>query len=1121
MLVQTTDTYAWIDEYKLVATKGEGKYTLTIPAGLGFWSKAKRDANPWVAPEVDFYDNENGATVVVELEADAEFAFYVGAIPEASWVISYTYEACEVDGGSQGGGSQSGTPLAIGTTQINAANAVYVYTAASDGTLTLTAGASISGAVEISYTKNGGDPVVLELSSTVELALVTGDTVVITVVAEGYSSITADWSGASANPDPNPDPITSIAGTYTATDIWGNTLTVVITDTTITFTPPRSPEVVLEYEYDGETVTIYSGGEVVTNPLGGAITAEGAVATTLSYNGTDYTLTVATGGGDQGGDDPQPSLPALNVGANNVTLNEEEAVSGKTYSFAVTEEGTYTFAGDLLAIVLDSTGMQVGRSSVYLAVGNYTVILFNIAEAAGDFVVTVNFQAPATGDEEGDGSEGNPYVWSELPASVTINSDTINKIYYLYTATEDGTLTFTWVSGDSWGDWFEMDGNNTTANNGGSNMSTTMVIAVEAGKTYRIGLGTFDNAGEFEITISFVAGSGNEGGEGDEGDEIVVDRYLYDGFENEIEVTADDKAAGKFYLYFMPDNDGEYEFASGFLFVSAVTLEGTPIEKNNMGKYVLESYVQYVLEISTNYISEAGSYTLTPEYTYPEGHQENPFWYTLGESATASYKNDYSIIWYQFYANATGTLTVTNLSQYANVELLVTAVFGSEKSSVEFDEETFESIYNGSVSLDVIKGRQYFIGISGAAIEAEAEIEFSASIEEGEITVDGTKNLPYAVVIGENEANVEFGEEVCFYYTFTAAGTLTLVTSGDNYSWYYAEDLGTYVDAMLENTLVINGYEGYIVYIAVNTADWSSAVIPFSASFEADPVEVYYEGAIINDGSVANEIVIEDNTYVVITVYGAGQYVITWDNEDALVAIVSWMGNTPIANGDMIEGSKWGGVDLMIYLPDYGAGTVNVTITPYIAPSQDLALGDNTISVTDTTNGNSVTFTATEAGTYNLNVGENTVLIYDNTFYFAGDVLPVTLLAGESVSFNIATEDYSMSDVVLNISVGVEGGEGEATVITDSFKYVPDVYSYRWVLEFNADGTGVLKEQEFGSDLNWAVLSSTEFTYTYDGTDVTIDFADDAPCEDGSYQVGAYYIFKVVFEGEEVSFEIM
>ena len=87
----------------------------------------------------------------------------------------------------------------------------------------------------------------------------------------------------------------AFAGTYAATDDWGNEITVVITDDSITFTPPgpAGQEIVWTYVLSGDSITLYSGGDEITNPLAGMMTVSNGVAVAMSYNGTNYTLAKA------------------------------------------------------------------------------------------------------------------------------------------------------------------------------------------------------------------------------------------------------------------------------------------------------------------------------------------------------------------------------------------------------------------------------------------------------------------------------------------------------------------------------------------------------------------------------------------------------------------------------------------------------------------------------------------------------------------------------------------------------------------------------------------------------------------------------------------------------------
>ena len=192
----------------------------------------------------------------------------------------------------------------------------------------------------------------------------------------------------------------------------------------------------------------------------------------------------------------------LYVGSNTVTLTGDDISNGKTFNFVVTEEGTYTFACDFFAIVCDETGMQIGRGQVYLVPGNYTVTLVSImVMPAGNYTVRVEYTAPASG--EPDGSSDYPFVLDTLPESVTFESDTYTYVYYVFTADADCSVTFTWATADSYFIYFELDENgNTTENSASGYLKLSHTILVEAGKSYKVGLCTWNEAGETTITIS-------------------------------------------------------------------------------------------------------------------------------------------------------------------------------------------------------------------------------------------------------------------------------------------------------------------------------------------------------------------------------------------------------------------------------------------------------------------------------------------------------------------------------------------------------------------------------------------------------------------------------------------
>ena len=125
IVVTTTDTYGYFDEYTFVAT-ASGTYTFTVPAGLGFY--AMDDYNAFGAPIIDFYDNENGYTFSIDLAEGAEYAYMVGALTKGEWTITYTFVEGEV------GGDEPVNPdepeveiptIVVGNNTVNVTDAIY------------------------------------------------------------------------------------------------------------------------------------------------------------------------------------------------------------------------------------------------------------------------------------------------------------------------------------------------------------------------------------------------------------------------------------------------------------------------------------------------------------------------------------------------------------------------------------------------------------------------------------------------------------------------------------------------------------------------------------------------------------------------------------------------------------------------------------------------------------------------------------------------------------------------------------------------------------------------------------------------------------------------------------
>ncbi|MBQ8311412.1 MAG: hypothetical protein IJX80_10420, partial [Clostridia bacterium] len=310
--ITADDNNTWVGPYDFTATES-GSYTFVLPNGFSAWNAEDYINAPYTSsPEVDWSDPtrvEDG-TFTVAIAAGETFSFYYRATAKnVPYTIAYTFVAHDVEvGGGDDDDDIVGTPLnANGNNAINAADVTWTFTAASAGNLKLTLSNAIMGDVAVSYTVNGGDVTEFALGSEATLTLNAGETVVITVVAQGYATLTAEWSGEEGGD--GDEVVTVVAGTYTGTDGFGNAfLTVIVTEADVTFAfnhPMMGPSsIVATYEIvDGEVV-LYDENGTELNPLAGALAIdENGTPVSADYNGTTYTLAVAGGDGEGEGDD--------------------------------------------------------------------------------------------------------------------------------------------------------------------------------------------------------------------------------------------------------------------------------------------------------------------------------------------------------------------------------------------------------------------------------------------------------------------------------------------------------------------------------------------------------------------------------------------------------------------------------------------------------------------------------------------------------------------------------------------------------------------------------------------------------------------------------------------------
>jgi len=937
-------------------------------------------------------------------------------------------------------GEDTDTTINVVVTDNNTWVDKYSYTAKAEGTYTFTVPSGIgvwnvndcdnnpfTTQPEVDYYGNGGTfSVGLKANEKFEFYVASaekGKTAVITVAFEagtvsggdnddnqggnvGGGTIAADISG------------TYQAGSYTLVINNNGTMTLDIGSRIQNYT----------YEINGTTVTYTLNGGMPYSTVDGVpqgmaqyfgylTFGDDGMPKTFEYNGS-LTLVPATGGeggeggegGDEGGEDEDPiditgtyygtdgfgnQLLTVVIDANKVNFTFNHPMMGE-------QTASYTYA-----IVDGAVVLYLDNGDVAGAMYGYITLTDNVPTAAGYNGNDYTLSTKPGAVESPEGTEANPIEITIPATDLSAEGDAVGYTWYTFTTTNAGILTITFSNANSWVRIKNVD-DAEDSNSGSQNQ--TLTFRLQANSTYIVGLGVWEAEEGVTASLSFEVSEGND---------LPNKGNIFAGEENTISVTADDITAGAFTVTFMPLESGEYELSVNDFFITSVAdEEGNTVTINSNYRYELESMVRYIITISTQYLHGAGNYTITPTYHYPEGHQENPyllgFDYEFGTPITVTYKGDYQTFWYTFFATADGVLTVS--TENANALILLTSVFGNE----------IEGTSAAPATINVIKGRQYYIGVVDKDFSSNTyDITFTPSFTAGEYVGNGTVNTPNILTVGSNTANVPQSEVVWFVYKFTANGTLTLTTENTNCEWYISSDLSKYTPTVTGGTISIEGSEGNLVYIYVSTINMEADTVNFTASLKAAPTEVYFEGQVNTNGS--NTITIADNTWASLSFNGMGQYQISWDNANVKVELLSFFAdNTVLTNGGIISGDMWG-TNLKIYFPEYAAGTVNLTIVPYVEPAKNLTVGENTVSVTDTQMGNTVNLPVSNENdvTYTVTVGTNGVVIYNSSNYFAGNTVDITVPAGQTVSFNVATYDRSASDVVITVAIkaSAEGGD--------------------------------------------------------------------------------------------------
>ena len=364
--VTTTDTYNWIDKYPFTAEVA-GKYSFNIPAGLGVHNLDTMISNPFDPPYIDFYDNENGYTLELDLTAGQTITLVFGSTKKADWTVTWTVEAAE-------GPAKPATSGQLDVTTTDTYNWIdkYPFTAEVAGKYSFTIPAGLGVHNLDIMISNPFDPPYIDFYDnengyTLELDLTAGQTITLVFGSTEKTDWTITWTCEPAGEQPKENiAVLGENSIVIENGAEGAEYTFVV-DKAGDYTFASNDLMIQVLDANG---MMLFKGKGYLEP--GTYTLKcGAMGATGTFK---LNITVV-----------YPKVTAQ-LGENFITI--EEGTEGTEVEFVVDKAGTYTFKGDLIVNICDANGNQLGRGQKYLEPGTYILKCASIM-GSGTFKVTI------------------------------------------------------------------------------------------------------------------------------------------------------------------------------------------------------------------------------------------------------------------------------------------------------------------------------------------------------------------------------------------------------------------------------------------------------------------------------------------------------------------------------------------------------------------------------------------------------------------------------------------------------------------------------------------------------------------------------------------------------------
>ncbi len=779
-----------------------------------------------------------------------------------------------------------------------------------------------------------------------------------------------------------------------------------LTGGTVTFATDLNGKNAANYTYvvedDGITISVYNGETNLSESTNDAtkvtltVTKDGL--TGAFYDGYARTVAPTSATGFEG----EYNLVAGEDASIVVEINSIAFII-TTYENGVPVKITIPYTGTLGNFAFEAENADVAEYGI--------VPVFTDAKLTSLAFDGVTYTLPVVVD----GSLANPYVVTDFTSTLAVGGSVDEDFkWYTFTTTEEGVLTITYTTANS---WVRLLDGVTVVDIDKTYELISFAYPLEANKTYKLALGIWNDLADGETaptaTLSFTAGK------------IAVDgdfekplgfNYMYNATYTFPAGFADDK-----YVWFGANSAADFEYTVTFTvpvnvqygvvgnLSSATNVETVTFSLYNaptnfyIGIQPVDTSAE--VEITVHYESNSAVGTASDKpYTNVDVIAATKI---PAEGSTSGMK------YYAFTSTKEGYLTITYPSSSSDITLLVNGEDGLEGVAYVSSTET-------TYTYEIYVGKSYVIGLGGGYPVVGADFEVDVAFVEQRIPQPGEEGKPIEVdVLGTNSYTFEgeFAADSYVWYAYNALdnGTLTITfTNAVNVKYGTDKEALTNISGSSSLVITVESGKNYYVVLQPTTGD----TVEFIAEFE------YPVGTLLNPNKVTENSSVEcsveegKTVYYCYTATANGKLTISVSSETETAVIYYGAKNNPssILAGASAEMRLAKDEQFIFWV----AGASNLTVTVnFEADPEAGKFTSQTYTVELEANGaKDITFVATEAGTYIFKTaeGENNAYIavtfgnssnnYDYNMYHI-----VTLAVGDTVNFNVSTYDYAADTI--------------------------------------------------------------------------------------------------------------